>query len=164
MGVVVRAADRPGDLGWMVWQHGEVYAATLGWDTTFEALVARIVADFASALPSPRLGGWIAELDGTRFGCVLCVPAPDDPSVAVLRILLVTPEGRGQGAGGALVDACLAHARAAGCTAVTLWTNDVLASARRIYEAAGFELVDEEPHRSFGHDLVGQHWRLELDR
>ena len=73
MGVVVRAADRPGDLGWMVWQHGEVYAATLGWDTSFEALVARIVADFASADPDPRLAGWIAELDGRRVGSVLCV-------------------------------------------------------------------------------------------
>jgi GNAT superfamily N-acetyltransferase len=162
MGVVVWEADRPGDLGWMVRQHGEVYAATLGWDTTFEVLVARIVADFADAPPDPRRAGWIAELDGRRVGCVLCVPDPSDSSVAVLRILLVTPDGRGQGAGRALVDACLAHARGAGCAAVTLWTNDVLASARRIYEAAGFELVDEEPHHSFGHDLVGQHWRLDL--
>ena len=162
MSVVVRPADRPGDLGWMVWQHGEVYAATLGWDTSFEALVARIVADFASAPPDPRRAGWIAELEGLRVGCVLCVPAPDDPAVAVLRILLVTPEARGHGAGGALVDACVAHARAAGCAAMTLWTNDVLDSARRIYEAAGFQLVDEEPHHSFGQDLVGQHWRLEL--
>ena len=163
MDVVVRAADRPGDLGWMVWQHGEVYAATLGWDTTFEALVARIVADYAAAPPSSRRAGWIAELDGERVGCVLCVPDPSDGSVAVLRILLVVPDARGHGVGAALVAACVAHAHAAGCAAVTLWTNDVLASARRIYEAAGFELVDSEPHHSFGHDLVGQHWRLELD-
>jgi GNAT superfamily N-acetyltransferase len=162
MGVVVRPADRPGDLGWMVWQHGEVYGATLGWDTSFETLVSRIVADFANGDPDPRRGGWVAELDGRRAGCVLCVPAPDAPGVAVLRILLVTPEARGHGAGRALVDACVAHARAAGCTAVTLWTNDVLVSARRIYEAAGFELVDSEAHHSFGQDLVGQHWRLEL--
>jgi GNAT superfamily N-acetyltransferase len=162
MGVVVRAADRPGDLGWMVWQHGEVYAETLGWDTSFEALVARIVADFAEAPADPRRAGWIAELDGHRVGCVLCVPDPSDASVAVLRILLVTPEGRGHGAGRALVDACVAHARSAGCTTMTLWTNDVLASARRIYEAVGFELVDSEPHHSFGQDLVGQHWRLDL--
>ncbi len=162
MGVVVRPADQPGDLGWMVWQHGDVYAATLDWDTSFEALVAGIVADFAAAPPDPRLGGWIAELDGRRVGCVLCVPSPSDPAVAVLRILLVTPDARGAGAGTALVETCVAHARAAGCASVTLWTNDVLASARRIYEAAGFELVDSEPHRSFGHDLVGQHWRLDL--
>jgi len=162
MDVVVRAADQPGDLGWMVWQHGEVYAATLDWDTTFEALVARIVADYAAAPPSPRRAGWIAELDGARVGCVLCVPDPSDDSVAVLRILLVTPGARGRGVGAALVDACVTHARAAGCTAVTLWTNDVLASARRIYEAAGFDLMDQESHHSFGQDLVGQHWRLEL--
>ena len=161
MGVVVRAADRPGDLGWMVWQHGEVYAETLGWDTSFEALVARIVADFAGAPPDPRLGGWVAELDGRRVGCVLCVPGPE-PALAVLRILLVTPEARGHGAGRALVDTCVAHARAAACTELTLWTNDVLASARRIYEAVGFELVDSDPHHSFGQDLVGQHWRLAL--
>ncbi len=161
MGVVVRAADRPGDLGWMVWQHGEVYAATLGWDTSFEALVARIVADFAAAPPDPRRAGWVAELDGRRVGCVLCVPGAE-PTQAVLRILLVTPDARGHGAGAALVDTCVAQARAAGCTELTLWTNDVLASARRIYEAAGFELVDAERHHSFGQDLVGQHWRLAL--
>jgi len=161
MGVVVRAADRPGDLGWMVWQHGEVYAATLGWDTSFEALVARIVADFAAAPPDPRRAGWVAELDGRRVGCVLCVPGAE-PTQAVLRILLVTPDARGHGAGAALVDTCVARARAAGCTELTLWTNDVLASARRIYEAAGFELVDAERHHSFGQDLVGQHWRLAL--
>jgi GNAT superfamily N-acetyltransferase len=149
----------------MVWQHGEVYAATLGWDTSFEGLVARIVADFAeagAAVPrDPRLAGWIAELDGERVGCVLCVPGPE-PHVAVLRILLVTPDARGRGAGGALVAACVEHARRAGCSEMTLWTNDVLVSARRIYEAAGFELVDAEEHRSFGRDLVGQHWRLRL--
>jgi GNAT superfamily N-acetyltransferase len=161
MGVVVRAADRPGDLGWMVWQHGEVYAATLGWDASFEALVARIVADFAAAPPDPRRAGWVAELDGRRVGCVLCVPG-SEPTQAVLRILLVTPDARGHGAGAALVDTCVAHARAAGCTELTLWTNDVLASARRIYESAGFELVDTEEHHSFGQDLVGQHWRLAL--
>jgi GNAT superfamily N-acetyltransferase len=162
MEVQVRPADRPGDLGWMVWQHGEVYAETLGWDTSFEALVARIVADYAEAPAAPRRAAWVAELDGRRVGCVLCVPSADDPTAAVLRILLVTPDARGHGVGSALVDACLEHARDAGCVSVTLWTNDVLASARRIYEAAGFELVDAEPHHSFGKDLVGQHWRLDL--
>lgn len=161
MGVVIRPADRPGDLGWMVWQHGEVYAGTLGWDASFETLVARIVADFANADPDPRLAGWVAELDGERVGCVLCVPGPE-PHLAVLRILLVTPAARGAGAGRALVDACVAHARSVGCTELTLWTNDVLVSARRIYEAAGFELVDSEVHHSFGQELVGQHWRLAL--
>src|SRR3954470_11375258 len=144
MGVAVRAADRPGDLGWMVWQHGDVYAETLGWDTSFEALVARIVADFAAAPPDPRLAGWVAELDGRRVGCVLCAASPSDPDVAVLRILLVTPDARGHGAGRALVETCVAHARTVGCAAITLWTNDVLVSARRIYEASGFVLVDSE--------------------
>jgi GNAT superfamily N-acetyltransferase len=92
---------------------------------------------------------------------VLCVPGPQRET-AVLRILLVTPDARGHGAGQALVDACVTHAREAGCSEVTLWTNDVLVSARRIYEAAGFELVDAEEHHSFGKDLLGQHWRLAL--
>src|ERR1044072_9075504 len=109
MGVAIRAADRPGDLGWMVWQHGEVYAATLGWDTSFEARVSRVVADFAAAPPDPRRAGWVAELDGRRVGCVLCVPGPE-PTQAVLRILLVTPEARGHGAGRSLVDARGDHA------------------------------------------------------
>ena len=127
MGVAIRSADRPEDLGWMVWQHGEVYAATLGWDTSFEALVARIVADFATADPDPRLAGWIAELDGRRVGCVLCVPG-SERHVAVLRILLVTPDARGHGAGRSLVEACVDHATRTGCTELTLWTNDVLVS------------------------------------
>ena len=139
-----------------------MYAEQFGWDRWFDVLVARIVADYAMAQPDPRLGGWIADLDGRRVGCVICVPAPDSPDTAVLRILLVTPDARGQGAGASLVATCLDHARAAGCSAVTLWTNDVLTSARRIYEAAGFELVDSEAHHSFGQDLVGQTWRLEL--
>jgi GNAT superfamily N-acetyltransferase len=161
VGLTIRSADQPGDLGWMVWQHGEVYANTLGWDTSFEALVARIVADFANAPDDPRRAGWIAELDERRVGCVLCIPGAE-PNRAVLRILLVTPDARGHGAGAALVDACVTHARLAGCSSVTLWTNDVLASARRIYESAGFTLVASEQHHAFGMDLVGQHWRLAL--
>ena len=105
----------------------------------------------------------MAELDGRRVGCVVCVPG-GDPSVAVLRILLVTPDARGHGAGAALVDACVGHTRTAGCTEMVLWTNDVLTSARRIYEAVGFELADSEEHHSFGKDLVGQHWRLAIEQ
>lgn len=159
--VVVRAADRPGDLGWMVMAHGEVYAEQFGWSSDFEALVARIVADYAESHDPQREAAWIAEVDGERVGSILLV-AGDRPGEAKLRILLVTPAGRGVGIGTRLVDACLSFAREAGYDAVTLWTNDVLTSARRIYEAAGFTLTDQEEHHSFGHDLVGQHWALAL--
>jgi GNAT superfamily N-acetyltransferase len=159
--VAIRAADRPGDLGWVVQAHGEVYAQELGWDTDFEALVARIVAEYAAGHDPAREGAWVAEVDGTRAGCVFLV-AGEEPGVARLRILLVTPDARGLGLGSRLVDRCLAFARGAGYRQVTLWTNDVLTSARRIYQAAGFVLVEEEPHHSFGHDLLGQTWTLDL--
>lgn len=159
--VVVRQADRPGDLGWVVMAHGEVYDQQLGWDTDFEALVARIVADYATEHDPAREAAWIAEVDGVRAGCIFLV-AGDQADVAKLRILLVTPTARGLGVGTRLVDTCLTFARDAGYRQVSLWTNDVLVSARRIYQAFGFALTDEEPHRSFGHDLVGQSWTLEL--
>jgi GNAT superfamily N-acetyltransferase len=159
--VLVRAADRPGDLGWAVLAHGEVYAEQFGWDTSFEALVARIVADYAENHDPAREAAWIAEIDGRRAGCVFCV-ADEDRGVAKLRILLVMPWARGLGVGSRLVDECVTFARTAGYERITLWTNDVLVSARRIYQAAGFALVSEEPHHSFGHDLTGQSWTLEL--
>jgi GNAT superfamily N-acetyltransferase len=141
--------------------HGEVYDQQFGWNTDFEALVARIVADFATEHDPAREAAWVAEVDGERAGCVFLV-AGDAPEVARLRILLVTPDARGLGLGSRLVEECLGFARGAGYARVTLWTNDVLTSARRIYQAFGFTLTDEEPHHSFGHDLVGQHWTLEL--
>jgi GNAT superfamily N-acetyltransferase len=159
--VVVRRADRPGDLGWVVMAHGEVYDQQFGWNTDFEALVAEIVADFATQHDPAREAAWVAEVDGERAGCVFLV-AGDQPEVAKLRILLVTPTARGLGLGSRLVEVCLTFARDAGYSRVTLWTNDVLVSARRIYEAFGFTLTEEEPHRSFGHDLVGQIWTLDL--
>jgi len=159
-GATLRRADRPGDLGWVVQAHGEQYAAEFGWDTSFEALVARIVADFAGDHDPRREAAWVAEVDGERVGCVFCVAA--DGTTAQLRILLVTPTGRGRGVGKALVDACVAFARDAGYSRMTLWTNDVLAAARHLYEAAGFTLVDAEPHHSFGHDLMGQNWARQL--
>ena len=160
---VVRPADRPGDLGWVVMAHGEVYAEQFRWTTDFEALVARIVADYATGRDPSREAAWIAEADGERAGCVFLV-AGDEPDTARLRILLVTPPARGSGLGARLVDECLAFARRSGYRRVVLWTNDVLVSARRIYQAAGFTLVDEKPHHSFGHDLVGQTWSLTLSR
>ncbi|MFD5269258.1 GNAT family N-acetyltransferase [Streptomyces sp. NPDC058335] len=159
--VLVRRADRPGDLGWVVMIHGEVYDRQFGWNAEFEALVARIVADYAGGHDPAREAAWIAEVDGERAGCVFLV-ADDEPGVARLRILLVTEAARGLGLGTRLVEECLAFARAAGYRSVTLWTNDVLVSARRIYRNVGFTLVDEEPHHSFGHDLVGQNWVLDL--
>lgn len=158
--VTVRRLDQPGDLGWVVLAHGELYAEEFAWDTSFEALVARIVADYAAEHDPGREAAWIAEVDGQRAGCVFCVAA--DEATAKLRILLVSPTARGHGLGARLVDTCLEFARAAGYRRITLWTNDVLVSARRIYQAAGFALVEQEPHHSFGHDLVGQHWTRDL--
>jgi len=150
----------PGDLGWMVRAHGELYAREYGWDPTFEALVARIVADYAGNHDPRREAAWIAEVDGQPMGCVLCVRKDDD--TAQLRILLVDPAARGLGIGARLVSECLTFARRAGYQRIVLWTNDVLTAARRIYQAAGFRLTGEEPHRSFGHDLVSQTWQLDF--
>ncbi|MFE2017764.1 GNAT family N-acetyltransferase [Streptomyces sp. NPDC059499] len=159
--VVVRRADRPGDLGWVVMTHGEVYDQQFGWTTDFEALVAKIVADYGTGHDPAREAAWIAEVDGERAGCVFLV-AGDEPGVAKLRILLVTRKARGLGLGTRLVQECLSFARGAGYRQVTLWTNDVLVAARKIYQGLGFTLTDEEPHHSFGHDLVGQNWTLDL--
>jgi DNA-binding MarR family transcriptional regulator/GNAT superfamily N-acetyltransferase len=158
---VVLREPGPGDLGWVVARHGSVYAAEYGWNAEFEGLVARIVADYAAAHDPRREAAWIAELDGEPVGCVFCV-ARDD-TTAQLRILLVDPAARGLGIGAGLVAECLRFATAAGYESMMLWTNDVLTSARRIYEAAGFRLVDEEPHHSFGQDLVGQVWERRLE-
>ncbi len=160
--VTVRRADRPGDLGWVVMAHGEVYDRQYGWNTDFEALVAEIVADYATKHDPAREAAWIAEVDGERVGCIFLVTAGDEARVAKLRILLVTPAGRGLGLGTRLVEECLTFARRAGYRQVTLWTNDVLTSARKIYQSFGFTLADEQPHHSFGHDLIGQNWTLDL--
>ncbi|HET6735034.1 bifunctional helix-turn-helix transcriptional regulator/GNAT family N-acetyltransferase [Mycobacterium sp.] len=159
-GQVLRAPE-PGDLGWVVERHGARYAAEYGWDATFEALVARIVADFAQRHDSKREAAWIAELDGERAGCVFCTAA-ETAGTAQLRLLLVEPSARGRGVGTRLVDECLRFARRAGYSRITLWTNDVLVDARRIYEHAGFRLDRREPHTSFGHDLVGEYWSRDL--
>lgn len=156
----IRPCGRPGDLGWMVMAHGELYCREYAWDSDFEALVARIVADFATSHDPDREAAWVAEVDGRRAGCVICVR--EDDETAKLRILLVDPAARGHGLGSRLVETCVGFAREAGYARITLWTNDILVAARRIYEAAGFELDTEERHRSFGQDLVGQSWVLHL--
>ncbi len=158
---VVLRSPEPGDLGWVVERHGARYAAEFGWDATFEALVARVVADFAERRDIGREAAWIAEVDGRRAGCVLCT-ATDDPQTAQLRLLLVEPSARGLGVGTRLVDECVRFAKRSGRRRITLWTNDVLWSARRIYERAGFRLDRSEPHHSFGHDLVGEYWSRDL--
>jgi DNA-binding MarR family transcriptional regulator/GNAT superfamily N-acetyltransferase len=158
-GFVLRS-PRPGDLGWIVQRHGALYAQQYGWDESFEALVAQIVAEYARDHDPRREAAWIAEVDGEPAGCVLCVRREDD--VAQLRLLLVDPRARGRGLGGRLIEECLRFAQRAGYKRITLWTNDVLHEARRLYERAGFELVESAPHHSFGHDLVEQTWARPL--
>jgi DNA-binding MarR family transcriptional regulator/N-acetylglutamate synthase-like GNAT family acetyltransferase len=157
---LVTRRPRAGDYGWVIARHGALYSEEYGWDESFEALVARIVADYMEGHDAARERAWIAELDGEPVGCVFCVKK--DERSAKLRLLLVETRARGRGIGTRLVDECLCFARNAGYQRVTLWTNDVLDDARRIYERAGFELTASEAHRSFGHDLVGQDWEREL--
>jgi GNAT superfamily N-acetyltransferase len=140
----------------------EVYGQQYQWNTEYEALVAKIVSDFANNRNLSIETGWIAVLNGQRVGCILCVQDKSVQKTAKLRVLLVCPEARGLGVGKRLVDECLRFAKLVGYEKVTLWTNDILVAARRIYETRGFRLMAEEKHFSFGKDLVGQNWLCEL--
>lgn len=162
----------PGDLGWLISRHGAVYAQEFGWTIHFEALVARIAADFIDRFDAAREACWIAErttpLGPQRLGAVCLVQARDDDTQAIeagvgqLRLLLVEPDARGLGVGGALVAECQRFARQAGYRQMRLWTQSCLLDARRIYARAGWQLVDTEPHHSFGHALLGERWELAL--
>jgi DNA-binding MarR family transcriptional regulator/GNAT superfamily N-acetyltransferase len=153
---------RVGDMGWIVHREGVGYAEQYGWDETFEALVARIVDQFITNFDPGRERCWIAEIDGQSVGHIFLVKHPEEADTAKLRLLFVEPSARGIGLGDALVKECVHFARTAGYTKVVLWTQSILVGAHRIYERAGFRLVSEVRHRSFGKDLVGQTWELVL--
>lgn len=154
-------APRVGDLGWIIHRQSVLYAEEYGWDWTYEALAAEILAGFVKSHDPAREQVWIAEADGAVVGSVFLMATPD-PATAKLRLLYVEPAARGMGVGRALVEACIAQARAIGYRRLELWTNSVLVAARRVYERAGFMLEAEAPHHSFGHDLIGQTWALAL--
>jgi GNAT superfamily N-acetyltransferase len=151
---------QPGDMGWVTHRHGVLYAQQYQWDERFEALVAQIVADFINKFKPGREYCWIAEMEGEIAGSVFVVQASE--TVAKLRLLLVEPRARGLGLGTRLVEECIRFARRAGYQKLTLWTNSILLEARHIYQKTGFTMVAEEPHHSFGHDLMSETWELAL--
>ena len=151
----------PGDVGWIIHRQTVLYHQEFGWDWTYEGLAGRILGDFVAGFDAAREDGWVAERRGAIVGSIFLMKG-DDPAVGKLRLLYVEPGARGHGLGRRLVNACIARARELGYQQLTLWTNDVLVSARRIYQAAGFRLTSEAPHHSFGCDLVGQTWILDM--
>ena len=157
---IILRRHQPGDIGWIIHRQGTLYAEEYGWDETYEALVAEILSAFVKNFDARRERAWIAEIEGVIAGSVFLVRQSDE--IAKLRLLYVEPEARGLGLGRRLVDECIAFARGTGYRTLTLWTNDVLSAARHIYESAGFRLISQGRHKSFGKDLVGQTWELAL--
>jgi DNA-binding MarR family transcriptional regulator/GNAT superfamily N-acetyltransferase len=153
-------SHRPGDIGWVISRHGAIYAQEFGWDIGFEALVAEIAAQFIRAYDADREHCWIAEVNGEPAGSIFLVRGSDE--VAKLRLLLVEKKARGLGIGRALTEQCIRFAREKGYSTITLWTQSILVAARDIYQRAGFRRVAQEKHHSFGVDLVGETWELEL--
>lgn len=158
----VLRSPRVGDMGWVVYSEAVGYAQQFGWDNQFEALVARIVSDFLTNFDPSCERCWMAEVNGEIAGHIFLVKHPTQPQTAKLRLLFVDRNARGLGLGRALVDECIRFARATGYHKIVLWTQSSLAAAHRIYETAGFRLVKQEPHHSFGHDLIGEEWELDL--
>lgn len=159
---LVLRPHRIGELGWLIHRQGLLYNQQYGWNIEFEALIARLYHDFEKAPDSPPKGLWIAERNGAVAGSIFVVPSEGRHGTAQLRMLYVEPEARGLGIGRTLVDQCVRFARESGYTRVRLWTQSILVPARKIYAAAGFKLVDSASHHSFGADLVGENWELEL--
>ncbi len=160
MPAVMFRDPKPGEVALIVSRQAALYAAEYGWNTGYEALAMEIASAFLRDFKPERERCWVADLDGQLAGAVFMVEKNAD--TAQLRLLHVEASARGNGIGGRLVDECIAFARSCGYRELVLWTNDILVSARKIYQAAGFELVGEDSHFSFGHNLVGQNWRLKL--
>jgi DNA-binding MarR family transcriptional regulator/GNAT superfamily N-acetyltransferase len=157
---IVLRPHRPGDMGWVTSANAALYAQEYGWDISYEALVAKITAEFIEKFDPVRERCWIAEMDGSQVGSVFCVAKT--PEIAKLRLLIIDPKARGRGLGKQLVAECMRFAKESGYRRMTLWTQSILTAARAIYAKAGFELVAEEPHRSFGVDLIGETWERDL--
>lgn len=159
-GPVIIRQHRPGDIGWIVQRHGEIYNAEYGWDERFEALVAGIMARFVESYDPAKERCWIAESQGKRLGAIMAARIDDE--TAQLRVLIVEPDARGLGLGRTLVETCIGFARQAGYKKMRLWTDNILDAARHIYKDAGFQLIDSKPHADWGEDLVSEIWELDL--
>jgi DNA-binding MarR family transcriptional regulator/GNAT superfamily N-acetyltransferase len=157
---IVLRPHRPGDMGWVTSANASLYAQEYGWDISYEALVARITAEFIENFDPKREHCWIAEMEGERVGSAFVVKKTDE--IAKLRLLIIDPKARGRGLGKRLVDECLRFAKEAGYKSMTLWTQSILLAARGIYARAGFKMTAAEPNHAFGVDLISETWDIDL--